>query len=56
VHGTGRLFLYGDIRMPPVARAVFAAAERSLMTRNFVARSTEAQAGRTPAPMRANGN
>jgi len=42
--------------MPPVALAVFAVAERPLMTRNFVARTTGAQAGRTPAPMRANGN
>jgi len=41
--------------MPPVARAVFAVAERPPKTRSFVARSTEAQAGRTPAPMRANG-
>ena len=43
-------------RTPPVIRAVFAAAERSVMTRNFVARTTEAQAGRTPAPMRVDGN
>ena len=42
--------------IPPVTRAVFAAAERSPMTRNFVARSSEAQAGRTPAPLRADGD